>query len=560
MENPSKNHPENDSEINSPDPSRLIQGLRDTGYNFNSAAADVVDNSIAAGAANIHVRTVLKNDGTKIIYFGDDGHGMDEAGLKAAMRYGAAKRKDKNSLGKFGLGLKTASSSVCKKYSLISRNSPTAELNKKTWDLDYVNQENEWRMLDEPLQDEELLAFDELCGDTGTLLVWEKCDRILANNNYEPGSSDEKNALNRIAAKMEKHFELVFHKYLDPSESIDPFSDNCRTVNITVNEKPVEFWNPFYPKRAQQVLDKKYQRLDVSIPPDSDLNDEDQTFPIRVRAWVLPHRKDMDKAEEKQFAKITNKGQGFYIYREGRLIDHGGWQEIWNASEPHYSLIRVELDFNGNLDDAFEIDVRKSRIIMNASLVEYFEKLLTGPRDHANSAYRRKQKQDIIKGISHTGSAKTVTETKNIIKPSVTITDPDNQNVIISNNRGNGIKIQAPVLNEQDPKKLCISASEEIVSGHLWEANFSSESFENHQLGVHINKHHDFYSKIYSRAGNQYSIEGMDLLIYSLAAAEMNNTHEDLEEIWEDIRDEVSRNLKRLLKNYELPPESSSAE
>ena len=120
----------NPNMINEPDPSRLIHGLRDTGYDFYTAVADIIDNSIAADASNININIEIAPDGRKYVYFGDDGHGMDEAGLHNAMRYGAKVRENLASLGKFGLGLKTASSSICLKYSLISRTEASEELKK----------------------------------------------------------------------------------------------------------------------------------------------------------------------------------------------------------------------------------------------------------------------------------------------------------------------------------------------------------------------------------------------------------------------------------------------
>lgn len=535
--------------INPPDPSRLIHGLRDTGYNINSAAADIIDNSIAADAENVHVRTVLKPNGAKIIYFGDDGHGMNKEGLRNAMRYGADKRENLKSLGKFGLGLKTASSFVCLKYSLISRDKSEGELHKQTWDLEHVADVNDWEMVDEGISHEDELAFEELCGETGTLLVWEKCDRVIKNNSYDPGSSEEKAALKRVAGRMTEHFALVFHKYLDSSE------DRFRNVNIMVDGNPVEYWNPFYPQRSEQVLPEKLQRVDVAVP-----ENPDQTFPVLIKAWVLPHRKDMEKEEEQKYAKITNRRQGFYIYREGRLIDHGNWQGIWIAADPHFSLIRVEMEFTFDLDDAFEIDVRKSRIIMNEALTEYLEELLRAPREHANKVYRRKQTSSVTEGIDHTGSNRTITSTKRVAKPSVGSSNPDTNESTVTNNRGEGIRIVAPVLNNQDPKTLSVSESESIVSGDLWEPSFVSDSNTEHQVGVRINKHHDFYSKIYTRAGGQDSVEGMDLLLYALAAAELNNSDDELKDIWDDIRSEVSGNLKKLLKSYDIPADCSNAQ
>ena len=114
---------------NPPDAPRLIHGLRDTGYNFNTAAADIIDNSIAANATEVNVQIDLMEDGRKFVYFGDDGDGMNFPELFDAMRYGAKARANLASLGKFGLGLKTASSSVCICFTVISRNSASADLN-----------------------------------------------------------------------------------------------------------------------------------------------------------------------------------------------------------------------------------------------------------------------------------------------------------------------------------------------------------------------------------------------------------------------------------------------
>ncbi|MDA7649473.1 ATP-binding protein, partial [Akkermansiaceae bacterium] len=213
---------------NLPDPGRLIVGLRDTGYNFNSAAADIIDNCIAAEANNVHVRMDLLPTGEKIIYFGDDGKGMDQESLHNAMRYGADRRENSKSLGKFGLGLKTASSSVCKKFSLISRNAAGKDLLKLTWDLEHVETANLWEMLTEGVTGDEEAAFEELCGDTGTLVVWKSCDRVLNSNDHDPGSTKEKQALGRVAKRLAVHCSLVFHKYLDASDK------EQRTISLTI--------------------------------------------------------------------------------------------------------------------------------------------------------------------------------------------------------------------------------------------------------------------------------------------------------------------------------------
>ena len=157
-----------------PDPERIVNGLRDTGYNFNTAVADIVDNSIAANATKINIDVIMDPSMAIKVYFADNGCGMDLDGLKNAMKYGSKERLEKNSLGKFGLGLKTASTAFCKQFSLISRDSADSPLRKAQWDLDYISQNGSW-LLQFPVIDPDEEDMLELIaeGSSGTLLVWD---------------------------------------------------------------------------------------------------------------------------------------------------------------------------------------------------------------------------------------------------------------------------------------------------------------------------------------------------------------------------------------------------
>jgi len=285
--------------INPPDAARAIFGFRDTGYNVKTAAADIIDNSIAAGATEVNIDIQLMADGRKIVCFGDNGEGMDADGVWTAMRYGSPQRTSAKSLGKFGLGLKTASSSVCLRFSLISRKSTDQPLAKLTWDLEHVADLNDWEMQNAPVTADEKDTFEELCGETGTLVVWEKCDRILSKD-YEPGTK-EKAAINRMSESLAKHISLVFHRFIDTDDARE------RIVEININGETVASWNPLYPTRSEQVLAARNQQLIVELP---DGNEDIAT----IKAWILPHRSDMTKEEEAQFARISNRAQGFYVY------------------------------------------------------------------------------------------------------------------------------------------------------------------------------------------------------------------------------------------------------
>lgn len=261
--------------INQPDAPRLIYGLRDTGYNFNTAAADIIDNSIAANATEVNVLIELMEDGRKFVAFGDNGDGMDEAALFDAMRYGAPARANLASLGKFGLGLKTASSSVCLKFTVISRTSPEQPLAKLAWDLEHVESQNAWEMLKEGITSDETDCYDELCGEKGTLVIWSKCDRLLAKEYEDPGGNREQQAVRRLADRLREHVGLIYYRFLDTAD------DRERNVTIRVNGDPVDPWNPFYPERSDQVLPPNQQKLEIEL-------EDGSVETATIRAWILP--------------------------------------------------------------------------------------------------------------------------------------------------------------------------------------------------------------------------------------------------------------------------------
>ncbi len=528
--------------INNPDASRLIYGLRDTGYNFRTAAADVIDNSIAANATTVNVGIELQQDGRKFVYIGDNGDGMDAAGVHNAMRYGAAARKNAKSLGKFGLGLKTASSSVCLKFTVIARKSADQPFAKLTWDLEHVSQCNTWEMLREQVTPDECESFEEFCGEKGTLVIWSNCDRILAKEYGEPGGTQEKLAIKRLAESLARHVSLIYHRFLDPADNRE------RNVAININGSRVEPWNPFYPARSEQILGENQQSVEIELADGS-------IERAQIRAWILPHRRDMSKEENDLHARISNKAQGFYVYREGRLIQDGGWLGVFGVPEPHTSLLRIEFDFGHELDDAFKVDVKKSRILLDPALEEFLKTLLQPIYREAGLRYRRKNR-DLVVGnaISHASANHSIQATPGTAKPQISTVDPATQSAVVGNNRGPTIRIRQPIQDNVRPDSIHVEAVDSITTGQLWQPAFRSTGIDGHVTGVLLNKHHDFYQKIYQRAAaNGYAVEGMDLLLWAFAAAEQNNTNAELEPIFEDIRDEISSNLRKLLRQLADP-------
>jgi hypothetical protein len=467
---------------------------------------------------------------------------MDTAGVHNAMRYGAPARTNAKSLGKFGLGLKTASSSVCLKFTVISRKSADQPLTKLAWDLEHVSQRNTWEMLREPVTADEGESFEEFCGDKGTLVIWSNCDRILSKEYGEPGGTQEKMAIKRLAESLAKHLSLIYHRFLDLADSRE------RNVTIWINGIPVEPWNPFYPAKSEQTLGEAQQSFEIELADGS-------IECAGIRAWILPHRRDMSREEHDRLARISNKAQGFYVYREGRLIQDGGWMGVFSAPEPHTSLLRIEFDFSHELDEAFKVDVKKSRILLDPALEEYLKQLLQPIYREAGLRYRRKNREIVVgKGINHASANHSIQATPGTTKPQVTAVDSATQSAVVGNNRGPSIRIRQPVQDNVRPESVHVEAVETITSGQLWQPALRSVGSTGHVTGVLLNKHHDFYQKIYQRAAaSGYAVEGMDLLLWAFAAAEQNNTNAELEPIFEDIREEISSNLRKLLRQLEDP-------
>lgn len=527
--------------INTPDADRLIFGLRDTGYNFNTAAADIIDNSIAADADRVEVSLFLENDGRKLVIFADNGHGMTSSELHKAMRYGAPARDNPASLGKFGLGLKTASSSVCRRYTVISRRGASQELAKLTWDLDHVASVNKWEMLSEEVTPDERDDFEDLVGDHGTMVIWQKCDRLLNKEYEEAGGAREQAALRVKSESLSKHCALIYYRFLDTADT------RSHNVSINIDGQAVEAWNPFFLEKSEQVLPEEQQNLSIRM-------EDGETRNAKIRAYILPRSPSLSKDEQKR-ARITNHGQGFYIHRENRVINHGGWLKVFGAVEPHTSLLRIEFDFDHTLDDAFRVDVKKSRILFDPGLEDALRNILRPIFREAQNRYRRKETQSIVDGggIDHTSSNTNIRNTRGRKGAVVTTHEPDKGTATVTNTRGS-VVLKSHTDEEKD---IYVKVVDSLPSGLLFEPRLASASEDDKPaIGVAINKSHDFYTKIYMRArSNGYSVDGMDYLLWAFASAELNYTDDELSDIFEDIRLEIATNLMKILRPIPLPDE-----
>src|SRR5436190_1319106 len=216
---------------------RLVSSLRDIGYDFVQAVADVLDNSIAGRATRVDI--VMKFDGARSwIRISDNGRGLSGADLTEAMRYGAVRDYEADDLSKFGLGLKTASMSQCRRLSVASRSDPNMRrIEARAFDLDYIEKTNKWHVLDLGPDERDEALVQPLQDHTGTVILWEKLDRVLDYKN--PHGDWAKAAMLQLAEQLELHLGMVFHRFL-AGEVI-----RKRKLSITINGAKVEAWDPF---------------------------------------------------------------------------------------------------------------------------------------------------------------------------------------------------------------------------------------------------------------------------------------------------------------------------
>jgi len=520
-----------------PDPSRLIEGLRDTGYEFNTALADIIDNSIAADARKVDVVIEMTFDGEVSVTVADDGCGMDAEGLLNAMRYGSSQRDDPGSLGKFGMGLKTASTAFCRRLSLVSRLGAGAEARKVVWDLDHVAATRRWEVLKSAATPDEVALLDETAAQaSGTLVVWSKVDRLFRTAYKNPSGAAVQNAFQKVVSGFTNHAAMVFQRYLDAE------FDSARTVELVVNGERIEPWDPFAADGASVETVADTEPV-VDMPDGSEV-----TF--SARACVLP-RKDELTDEAWTAARLGGANQGFYIYRENRLIHSGDWLGMF-ARDPHLTLLRVNFSFDHRLDDAFRVDIKKSKIILNEALADWFkDTFLTAPRRAANERYRKGDRSRAVeagKNAHHVSNVAIGKKEKEVSEATVTSADESTNTAQLENPQGT-FHIKIPVVKPENIGEFYVQPVESIDDGLLWEPCI----IDGHSA-VRINTGHPYYQKVYlPNLMSGVTVQGMDSLVWALSQAELATWNESVQVHLTEFRYKVSSILRTLVRDLAEP-------
>lgn len=321
-----------------PSPRALLRSLRGLGYSPETALADLVDNSLAAGARQVDIGLDWR-DGDPLVEILDDGAGMSFERLIEAMRFGGDgpdADRDDSDLGRFGLGLKTASLSQCRELTVASRRDGTVA--RLAWDADSVS--DGWRAEAPESSPAGPLAGQFMSTGDGTLISWNRMDRLGGFWGLDRA------AFNDRIATIRAHLAMTFHRFL---------SGEARRLTIGVNGLALVAWDPFCRRHdATMALPR-----DIIRGPDGS---------ISARPYILPHRDRFTSEHEWEDAGGPGgwvERQGFYVYRGDRLVSPGGWlglggSRAWTREESS-RLARIALDLPITMDEAWRIDIRKSQ-------------------------------------------------------------------------------------------------------------------------------------------------------------------------------------------------------
>lgn len=343
-----------------PDASTLMWSTRAIGYTTPAAVADLIDNSISAGATNISIQFISgENSYISIL---DNGNGMSREDLCMAMKYGSGSPwydRSPSDLGRFGLGLKTASLSQCRRLTVVSKKENS--ISAFCWDLDHVISARNWELIE--FDNNEILSLpqvDKLCVlNGGTVVIWENLDKIFA------GDEDKEKGLLLRIKEVEEHLALTFHRFLQGEPG-------TKKVTITSNGISIKPADPFFISKSDEMPSEKIT-VHYKNPYGNECSDS-----VIVTPYILPFSDSLTQEELTALGGKEGliKNQGFYVYRNKRLIVAADWFRIARKTDLT-KLCRVKVDMPSSLDEIWTIDVKKSMAFPPETVLRNLRRIIT---------------------------------------------------------------------------------------------------------------------------------------------------------------------------------------
>lgn len=520
------------SKVLLPSAGRVTESLRSFGYNFNEAVCDIVDNSIAANSTVIKIhfnRNVLDEIEFRIL---DNGHGIDgQSDLEQALTLGSEKKN--TAFNKFGLGLKTASTSLCRRLEVISK-STNGNILKGVYDLDIIEKTNTFTYdfpSEIPVEDKTLLTDYK----SGTLIVLKNFDKLSIGKT--------KKSLDKKIESLSHYLSMTFQRFLDDTI---PTTHN---IKIFLNDEEIKPWDPFLidNENTEKVISEEIPKEEGS-----------KNF-ISFRGYSVPRYNHFQDRAEAEISRVKKpEFQGFYIYREDRLVMHGTWLNLYSR-EPHQNLCRIGIYFDRNFDDVFLSDVKKSEFkIVDEELMEHLQQCTAPVRSNAEKKYRDGRKK-IINDDSknaHKSSHNLINNKENELNKFSDVSfNEKTKETSFTNEFGKQItkyKFEIP----KNENQFHIDPVESLEDGILFEPKFvkNEDPSKPSSVCAMLNSSHDFYRKvIYKNYKNENIINSFDALIWSFCNAELKTYSDPAKENYKELRYQISRDLKKLVEDFPEP-------
>lgn len=551
-----------DKIVSIPGASRTLKALSDLGYDFNSAVADLIDNSITRGCAEnifIYFDKIEHKKKVEIKFrLFDDGVGMSQPVLEESMRFGNENVSySEGDLSKYGMGMKTASLSQCELLTALSKsknNEPTGY----RWDMEHVHKFNNWSLL--KLDKKEINTFiennnkmfvtmfgnivnDFLKGNHWTLISWDKLSGMdyQYNSRSKKGFSD--NFLENTIGELVMHVSLTFHRFLAGE-------NGARKININFNGQVLKPFDPFCRKQKHTLIynsDKEKEKISFIF----DNIRGKKRNPVIIKRYILPaktgrYRFDSANAwEGARTLKSWNDSQGYYIYRNNRLISYGGWLRT-KAKDEHDKLARVSIDFTENHDDLVRIDVKKTRIQIPDELFNFLKntvnpKYIKAAKDRYNNSEE--------KATTHKNSVRQKNNKVSHLSESLFNTaeirvteDRKKEQIEVSNKYGKFIT--------DDLIYKTLMAGHRFVEQDFYDDKIFWQLVPNPDCGfqIIINKSHPLYEKYYlDDSKNNVVTAVIESFLFTMAFIEMKCRTTENNWLFEEIKEASSEVLKKFV-------------
>lgn len=348
-----------------PDPAGTIQTLASLGYTPEAAVADLIDNSIAAGGRGIRIECRWEGAAESWIAIVDDGMGMDEVALLQGLTVGGGglDARGPSDLGRFGMGLKTASFSQARQLVVASR-PDDGSWHVRTWDIDHVLAVGDWQLM-RGCPDSAAPRLAQLTASVagaGTVVLWQRLTQLVAANS-QPSDDWAKREFHRALERIELHLGMVFSRYLTNRRS---------PIGISLNGRSIEAWDPF-------LAGHKFVE---ALPAEKPLPG------VSVQGFVLPHRSRL--TEDEYLKGGGPRGwldqQGLYVYRQNRLIVAGDWLKLGNfRKDEKHVLARIVVDLSPDHDSEWSLDVKKSTAMPPPALARHLARVAKATRERAGA-------------------------------------------------------------------------------------------------------------------------------------------------------------------------------